>query len=358
MMKILIVVAADLLETNGTTVRAQRVSNMINNQFDVSLLGYSKYRPSLPKAKLLALLPYWLVRLIYTLLSKKFDYIYLCHDRYGFIIAKILQAVCRYKIIYEAHAAVSEEFEWMGKSSLGIKFMRYLESFIARHSNYVVALSQNTFEFFSKRTANIELIPVFLDTNHYRFNEIERIKIRSRYGVDDVLAGLIGPFDTPFNKHYLTFLENNLDKFDRRIKFMVIGRCTRNIRRSNVIYAGYVKNYIDYLSSLDCVIIPSKVPTGGPLNKIVEAMSLKLPVFTTPQGMVGLYYIQPGRDIFVFEDRELAIKLNEIVFNRELMKTVGDNGYIMVENYYSEAANRRKLVALLSEAVQVERRGT
>ena len=352
-MKILIVVAADLLDTNGTTIRAQRVSNMIDDQFDVSLLGYSKSRDSLPKAKLLALLPYWLVRLICTLLGKKYDCIYLCHDRYGFIIAKILQAVCRYKIIYEAHAVVSEEFEGMGKSLLSIKFMRYLESFIARHSNYVVALSQNTFEFFSKRTANVELVPVFLDTDHYKLNEVERIKIRSYYGIDDVLVGLIGPFDTPFNKHYLTFLDNNLDKFDKRIKFMVIGRCAMNIRSSNVIYAGYVENYIDYLSSLDCVIIPAKIPTGGPLNKIIEAMSLNLPVFTTPQGMVGLYYISPGKDIFVFEEIELATKLNEIVFNRELMKTVGDNSYFVVENYYSKEANRRKLVALLRETVQL-----
>jgi len=356
-MKILIVVAADLLDTNGTTIRAQRVSNMIDAQFDVRLLGYSKSRANLPKAKLLALLPYWLVRLICTLLGNKFDCIYLCHDRYGFIIAKVLQAVCRYKIIYEAHAVVSEEIEGMGKSSLSIKFMRYLESFIARHSNYVVALSQNTFEFFSKRTANVELVPVFLDTDHYKFNEVERVKVRRHYGIDNILIGLIGPFDTPFNKYYLSFLGNNLDKFDKRIKFMVIGRCAMNIQSSKVIYVGYVENYIDYLSSLDCVIIPSKVPTGGPLNKIIEAMSLSLPVFTTPQGMVGLYYIQPGKDIFVFEERELATKLSEIVFYRELMKTVGDNGHFAVENYYSEEANKRKLVALISETVHYERRG-
>ena len=356
-MKILIVVAADLLDANGTTIRAQRILNIIDDQFDVRLLGYSKYRASLPMVKLLALLPYWLVRLICILPGKKFDFIYLCHDRYGFIIAKILQAVCRYRIIYEAHAVVSEEFEGMGKSSLSIKFMRSLESYIARHSNYIVALSQNTFEFFSERTANVRLIPVFLDTEYYKVNEVERIKIRRHYGIDDVLVGLIGPFDTPFNKHYLTFLDDNLDKFDNRIKFMVIGRCTGNIRSSNVIYAGYVENYIDYLASLDCVIIPSKVPTGGPLNKIIEAMSLRLPVFTTPQGMVGLYYMQPGRDIFVFEERELATKLNEIVFNRELMETVGDNGHIIVQNYYSEEANQRKLLALLSETVQAERRG-
>ena len=60
-MKILIVVAADLLDANGTTIRAQRILNIIDDQFDVRLLGYSKYRASLPMVKLLALLPYWLV---------------------------------------------------------------------------------------------------------------------------------------------------------------------------------------------------------------------------------------------------------------------------------------------------------
>lgn len=351
-MKVLIQVCADPVMDSGTTVRAKRVSRLLEGQFEVSLSGYHRLRGAIPKAKFLLLFPCWLFSLVRALLKGRFGIVYLCHDRYGFLVAKALQFIGKYKIIYEAHAVVSEEYRNRGKPAKKVRFMHSLEGFVARHSDYVVALSENTFEFFRGYTPNVELIPVFVDTDFYKLDRETRARMRRYYEIKNVLVGLVGSFSSPFNKHYLTFLYNNLDRFDERIKFMIVGHCLRRKENAALIYTGYVADYIDHISCFDCVLIPSQIPTGGPLNKIVEAMSLGLPVFTTPQGMVGLYHAQPGRDILVFGEDELVAKLNELVFNEELMKEVSSNARAAVESHYSAKANREKLFSVISSTLR------
>jgi glycosyltransferase involved in cell wall biosynthesis len=136
---------------------------------------------------------------------------------------------------------------------------------------------------------------------------------------------------------------------------MIIGHCPHRLQSNQFIYTGYVDNYIDHISCLDCVLIPSKIPTGGPLNKIVEAMSLGLPVFTTPQGMVGLYHARPGKDILVFKEDKLVAKLNELVFNKELMAEVGNNARAAVESQYSIKAHGEKLVSIISSMAALKK---
>lgn len=351
-MKILIQVCSDHVIDTATTIRAKRVFELLEHRFEVSLSGYRRFRSDMPKVKFLLLFPYWLFNLVRVLLKGGFDIVYLCHDRYGFLVVKILQPVCKYKIIYEAEAVVSEEYRGMGKSAMSTEFMHYLESFVARHSNCVIALSENILEFFKRYTPNVELIPAFVNTEHYKLDKETRTRMRRQYQINNVLVGLVGPFTSIFNRRYLTFLYNNLAKFDDRIKFMVVGNCPYRKQSAKLIYTGYVTNYIDYISCFDCILIPSKIPTSGPLTKILETMSLSLPVFTTPQGMVGLYHARPGKDILVFEEDELVAKLNELVFNKELMKEVSSNARAAVENHYSAQANREKLISIISSTLR------
>ena len=119
-------------------------------------------------------------------------------------------------------------------------------------------------------------------------------------------------------------------------------------------YTGYldsVQDYIDVLSDLDAVLIPSKIATLGPLNKIIEPMSCSLPVFTTPKGMVGLYYVKPGKDILIFEESELVNKINTLIFNDKLMKTIGKNARGIIEKFYSKKAIEYKLNEVIETLV-------
>lgn len=290
---------------------------------------------------------HWNLKLIPVIMKNKFDVVYCSHDWFGFLTYFLLSKIYKYKIIFEAHSILSEEHKEMGYSKIRVKLNQIHEKFVIKHADHVIALSENTFKFYEKYNKNIDLVPVFIDEDMFKINkEIESKK----YQRDFKLIGLIGPFNTIVNECFLDFLYENTKRFDDKIKFVVIGKYDNKIENERIIYTGYlesIRDYIDTLSNLDAVLIPSKIATSGPLNKIIEPMSCSLPVFTTPKGMVGLYYIEHGKDIHVFKEDELVDNVNELIFDDELMKEIGKSARITVEKYYSKKANEKKLIEII-----------
>lgn len=228
-----------------------------------------------------------------------------------------------------------------------VKLNQIHEKFVIKYADHVIALSKNIFEFYEKYNKNIDIIPVFIDEDVFRIKkEIENKK----YQRDFKLIGLIGPFNSVVNKYSLESLYKNIKRFDDKIKFVIIGRCDNQIENEKITYTDYLENiqdYVDALSDLNAVLVPSKIATLGPLNKIIEPLSCSLPVFTTPKGMVGLYYVEDGKDILVFEEDELVNKVNELIFDDELMKKIGKNARITVEKHYSKKANGKKIIEVI-----------
>ena len=290
------------------------------------------------------------------MMKDKFDVVYCSHDWFGFLTYFLLSKIYKYKIIFEAHSILSEEHKEMGYSKIRVKLNQIHEKFVIKHADHVIALSENTFKFYEKHNKNIDLVPVFIDEDVFRINK----KIESKkYQRDFKLIGLIGPFNIISNEYSLEFLYNNIKRFDDKIKFVVIGKCDNQIENEKITYTGYlerIQDYIDALSNLDVVLIASKIATSGPLNKIIESMSCSLPVFTTPKGMVGLYYVEYDKDILVFEEDEIIDKVNELIFDDELMKKIGKNAQNTIEKYYSKKTNEKKLIKIL-ESIERNMKG-
>ena len=344
----------DFSEDKGDSIRAKRVLHVLQKYYDVSIItvttGYGKQDKIIAASRTMAL---WPIKLIPVILRNRFDCIYCADDWRGFVAYHLLSKLRKYKIVFEAHAVASEDArEIAGTNKLKCRAAQILEKFVITHADYVIALSKNTLEFYRRYNSRIELVPVWVDETAYR-----RLA-RDRHGTGDCeVVGLIGPFDIPANRCFLEFLYNNLDRFSARIRFVVIGRCDNTRSDSRITYTGYIpraEDYVRQLLHLDAVIIPARVATTGPLNKIIEPMSCGLPVFTTPKGMVGLYWVRPDTDIFVFEEDELVDKVNELIFDHELMGQVGGNARKVVEEYYSERANQDKLVRVLELVVGAE----
>ena len=142
------------------------------------------------------------------------------------------------------------------------------------------------------------------------------------------IIGLIGAFvHKGINTSALDFLYRNIDEFDERIKFVVIGACDYKIQNERIEYTGYlndVQDYVDRLTRLDAVLVASRYYTSGPLNKILEPMACSVPVFTTPVGAVGLDHVTAGEDIFICDESEIVAKVNESLFDVELMERGGE----------------------------------
>jgi glycosyltransferase involved in cell wall biosynthesis len=244
---------------------------------------------------------------------------------------------------------MAEEFKEQHYPQILVDICVSLEKFICKHADYIVALAPNIFQYFcthSNKTDKVELLHTFVDDNLFvptdKDNEVSNFR----------LIGMIGPFDNPRKSENLHFLYNNLDKFDIRIHFVIIGHCGERISSQRIEYTGYLDSLAQYancLSHLDAVIIPETIATTGPLYKIIQPMSCAIPVFTTAKGIIGLSSIETGRDIFVFEEDQLVDKVNELVFDDEIMREVGRNARKFIEQYYSKKANYEKLEKIVRD---------
>lgn len=348
MTKIAISSVVDIFDDEGTTVRPKRVAELLRDDFDVCFITRSSrnlrevdglpvhlVRPAHTRL--------WNLKLFKIISGNHFDYVYCSNDWFGFLTYFFLKSFYHYKIVFEAHTIISEEFRERKSNPFKVHFFQALEKFAISHSDFVVALSENSYQFYSYNE-NIELVHVFVDEDLFQPNSNKLNG--SREG--DKVIGLIGPFSEFSNRYFLEFLEKNIDKFHDRITFQVIGKCDDRISHPQIRYTGYldsIQEYVDVLGGLDALLVPSRVATLGPLNKIIEAMACSVPVFTTPKGIVGLYQVEPGREIYVFPEEELVREVNKHIF-RDEMADVALAARRYVLKTYSKKANKDNLLKI------------
>lgn len=336
--------AADIVKgASGVTAKAKRLRDILEQDYEVVLVGRSDVKPT--DGRVIAIKPartrLWNLKLVPVLLRNRFDYIY-CLDSITFLTLYLLAPLRKFKVIFDVRNIIPR------KSAYGAwrPLHQWLLNFAVKRASYVVAEVEYAFEYYKRFTRNICLIPLFVDETV--FKRSNRVNKPQADGAK--VIGVIGPFLIDVNQVYLDFLYDNLGKFDSRIRFVVIGECHRKIKSDRITYTGYLpslQDYVDQLSSLDGTMLIHKPLDPGPYTKILDSMACSLPVFTTPQGMLGIEYAQPGRDILVFEQDRLVDKVNELVFNEGLMREIGSNARIAVEKFYSRSANKNKLLQIL-----------
>jgi len=345
----------DILRANGTTVRAREIAGIIKDQFDTTVFTRSNedYNiAELEKISIIAIKPektkLWNLKLIPFIIKTDFDIVYCSNDWFGFLTYYIISKVLGYKIIFEAHAILSEEHGDSGCSEIKFIFYKFLERFVTTHANHVIALSKDIFCFYREYNENINLIPLFI--NEIVFQRRNQYLSHENAFDKNKKIGLIGPFYEGSNRGFLEFIYENLNKFDDRINFIIIGRCDTRINNKRVEYTGYLDSTTDYvtqLSRLDAVLVHRVYAITGPYTKVMESMSCSLPVFTTPKAMVGLEFAKNSEDILVFDENELIDRINEMIFDDELMQKIGRNARILIENFYSKKSNKIKLLDII-----------
>jgi glycosyltransferase involved in cell wall biosynthesis len=302
-------------------------------------------------------LPYWLIGVTRILLRHKFDFIYVSNDWFGLLVYLIARKLLKLRVIFEIHGILSEESEQSGDPTFYPWLLHCWEGIVLRHCDMIIALSGHIFKFCERYARRLELVPVFVDVNTYRRNEDTRVVLRERYGWQrSWVVGLIGPFDNVWNEGALEFLEKNINEFDERIVFVVIGKCDRKIKLPRCSYVGFVEDLPGFLSGLDAVLVARKLSTSGPLNKIIYSMSCSLPVFTSPQGMLGMDYAEHGKDIIVANESEMARTLNSAIFDHDLMRRIGQKARQTVKKHYSYEANATRLIRIVESLNHSEHR--
>jgi len=332
-------------------MRARRVITVLKPQFDVYAItrdDHYKSNHMLDQEHVFLIRPkntrVWIIKIMPYILFNKFDLIICESDFYAFASYWFLSKILKYKIIFEAHGILSKEYADAGGGHFKFIFYKFIEKFCISRSDYVIALSEEIRNAYLKYNNNISLVPVFID-------KVDICHL-SQPTIDAKYIGVIGPFSLIRNKFTLDFISRNIDKFDERINFALIGKCDNRVFHPRLSYLGYIssaKEYLGEVAKLDAVLVLEMIPTSGPLNKILEPMSLGVPVFTTPKGAMGLSNLKNGENIFILEESDIINTINKILFDTGLMERTGISAKEYVNEYYNIDVNSRKLIAIINQ---------
>jgi len=360
-MKIAVSCLMDISSNAGTSVRAKRVFEVLQKKYDCTLIMRGGHDSKSDNVEVIRPTRFWNFQLIPVFLRNRFDLVYCSNDFWGFLTYFALAKLWTCKVILEAHGVISLEREERYPDpslidKVRIKMLKWREKFAIKHADCVIALSQDICKIYGKFNKRIFIVQNFVDEKQFKPQKYSRQRLSNNKERKNV--GIIGPFVQKYDRsrnflvsnYFLDFLYENIDRFDPRIHFTVIGQCDYKIARDRISYTDYLsdfRDYIDQLRLLDAVLVPSKYSSFGALTKVLEPMACSVPVFTTPAGLVSFDHVTPGEDILVYDDAELVAKVNECLFDVELMESVGKNARNTIEKYYSKTVNSEKLIAVI-----------
>lgn len=153
----------------------------------------------------------------------------------------------------------------------------------------------------------------------------------------------------------IDFVNNIFPKIKKEIpdlKFYIVGKeppeKVKNLAKTEgVIVTGYVDDVRDYLANADAAVIPLQIG-GGTRLKILEAMSMKIPVVSTALGAEGLE-VENEKNILIAEtDKDFALKVVRIMKDKKLSKKLSDNGKLLAFHKYNWDIIGEKLNTFLS----------
>lgn len=129
-----------------------------------------------------------------------------------------------------------------------------------------------------------------------------------------------------------------LPKIHHDVKFMVIGKCPDSIRgkymnHDNVIFTGRVDNLVEYVRKSQVFLSPILYGTGIK-TKILEAMSMGVPVVTNDVGAEGIA-AKDGKEFWVKNDSmDIAKQVDDLLDHYDNALNIAEAGRkFVVEKY-------------------------
>ncbi len=194
----------------------------------------------------------------------------------------------------------------------------------------------------------LEVIPNGVDTFYFRNSSPE----------GEVRLVFLGDMSTPPNNDAVKyFVENIYPEVlkEQSVKFYVVGRnpsayISTLKDDSNIIVTGSVDDVRKYLTKGSIFVTPMISGTGIK-NKILEAMSMELPVISTSCGISGIN--GENRVHFLLADTPDEFKDNilKLIHDEKLREKIGSEARIFVENNYSWKTSMTKLDDIISNLI-------
>lgn len=193
---------------------------------------------------------------------------------------------------------------------------------------------------------SIHVIPNGVDTSFFKNeNKVQEPKLV-----------FLGDMSTPPNNDAVKYFVENIYPLiikEKEINFYIVGRNPSEYiqslnQKKNIIVTGAVEDVRKYLEPGTIFITPMISGTGIK-NKILEAMSMGLPVVSTSIGISGIDATNK-KEFMLADDitdyKDIIIKL---INDEKLRKNIGFNARIFVENNYSWKTSMKELDNIIQE---------
>lgn len=133
-------------------------------------------------------------------------------------------------------------------------------------------------------------------------------------------------------KYFLKNIWPKIHAILPEVKFFVIGKGYRFggfEKLPNVYFPGFVLSLVNYINENDCafMVAPLRFGSGTP-SKIIESMSMGLPVITTPVACQGIDGVVNGHDTVLIDSKNIDEWVDSIVHllnNPDEQKNIGQN---------------------------------
>lgn len=137
------------------------------------------------------------------------------------------------------------------------------------------------------------------------------------------------------------FIEHVMNKIPERYKFIVVGANPPvkllNYKNNRIIVTGYVEDVSKYFEDCYCMVCPLLYGAGIKI-KVIEAMSLGIPVLSNSIGIEGI----PAKDGVEYIHCETANDYVCAINNRASVHEIAGNGREFVKNHFDYDENLQK----------------
>ena len=282
---------------------------------------------------------------LFTIRQYDIIYLFLWGTPFGLPIFEWFVRKLSRKLIYDL-----DDMVHLGNTSEHNRIIKGLKStkkvkFLAKNSNHIITSTPKLVEFLNNYGSNISLIPATIDTNRYKPLIQEETK--------EICIGWSGSHTTSKYLHLLDdVLKNISNKYP--VKILVMGDPFFEIKglKNLELINWSAENELSNLQKFSIGLHPlpdEEWVYGKSGGKLVQYMAVGIPTIATA---IGPNYdaIKEGYNGFLVKsEQEWIDKLELLILNQNLRRTMGLNARnFAVENFSLESNSEKYLTALRS----------
>ena len=299
-------------------------------------------------------------RLKQLLAEEKYDAIHVQHIRMAqYAIPykqyfRILDLPDAFSLYWQRRKEVPRSFLSKILDNIESKRIIKYEEYVLNEFNLNLVCSREDQDFLiqTHKVDNIELLPNGVDTQQFKPGKHD-------YGHNETLL-FTGNMDyDPNVDAVLYFVEEVLPKIAKAfpdVKFVIAGQRPLDKVKAldngkNVFVTGFIPDLSETYNSASVVVAPLRFGAGTQ-NKVLEAMSMGIPVVCSNIGFKGLG-IDDGEGAFMrLGAEEFAHQVIKLLSDKELRKTTGEKGIEVIKKSFTWETISEKLAIFLSRGIK------